>query len=121
MVVDGRLSFIHHDDMRGEPLRIQVTGRIRCTAGVEVQVDTWLDVRRRRDNRLEVRAYTYSYHAWIERTGQELLRYDNAHGELHRHFFDSRGTEVEVAAIRLDELPTLDAVVEEAVSLARST
>jgi hypothetical protein len=119
VVDEDGLTFTRQRAPDGEPLRIQIHGRIRCASGAMLAVDKWLTARRRQDNRLEVPAYTYSYHAWMEGSGRELLRYDNAHGELRRHFFDSQGNDVGVVAISLEELPTLDVVIEEAVALAR--
>jgi hypothetical protein len=69
---------------------------------------------------LEVKAYSYSYHAWREGSEAGVLRYDSAHGldELHRHFFDAKGEEIEIRFIPLGDLPTLAGVIEEAVELA---
>jgi hypothetical protein len=79
-----------------------------------------LAVRRSQRGRYEVRGISYSYHAWLRESELDLLRYDTSHGmgELHRHFFDDQGREVEVRPIVLADLPTLTGVIEEAVGLA---
>ena len=44
-----------------------------------------------------------------------------SHGPLHRHHFDPKtGEELRIEPVHLDDLPTLDGVIGEAVTLART-
>lgn len=99
---------------------VHIEGRIDCTSNVTIFVDKWLDVRRNRRGQYEVRGSSYSYNAWLRGSNKQMLRYDSAHGleELHRHTFDSAGHESR-EIILLDDLPTLDRVILEAVASAR--
>jgi hypothetical protein len=113
------LSFIETAD--GQKLvTVNIRGRIECAGDVLVFVDKWLDVRRGRKNRYEVKGYSYSYHAWLRNTSRTPLRYDTAHGfeGLHRHrFVPAEGREV-AERISLDQLPTLTGFIEEALQIA---
>jgi hypothetical protein len=65
-----------------------------------------------------IRADSYLYHAFL-RGQSDVIRYDTAHGfdDLHRHRFDP-GTGSSVREhIELDELPTLDGFVREAIAI----
>lgn len=119
LVLRNRLTFTEVRD-GGRPQQVQVRGRIECANDVVVFVDKWLEVRRGRQGRNEVRAFSYSYHAWIWSSRRQLLRYDSAHGlhALHRHRFDPHTGEEQVTAVSLKDLPTLDGVIREAVDLA---
>jgi len=119
VVLHDHLDFI---EIHGEALdAVQIVGHVECSGGVILAVDKWLDVRRDAHGRSEVRGVSYSYHAW-RRNEHDLLRYDTAHGldELHRHDFDPEtGREIGVHRVPLEELPTLDGVIREAVALAQ--
>jgi len=121
-VVRDHLVFTEIRDA-GELRFVHIAGRIECSNGVVIEADKWLAVRRGRSNRHEVKGVSYSYHAWRQGVDKELLRYDTSHGmdSLHRHAFDrATGDEIEIQPIRLEELPTLAGVIEEAVRLAES-
>jgi len=110
LVEQDRLTF--HEYRTGRLLnRVNIAGRIRCGFGVTVDVDKWLET----DGASvpSVRGYSYSYQAWLASTGQEILRYDSAHGldQLHCHVFDLQTGRETVLPCPLDSLPTLDAFV----------
>ncbi len=59
-----------------------------------------------------VRGVDYNYHAWLNSTEQDILRYDMAHGEgMHCHVFDLATGESALLPVPLDMLPTLDGFV----------
>lgn len=89
----------------GELLKVQISGRIHLSTGAVLMVNKWLDTRRGRQNRLEVKGRHYSYHAWIRGPRRDLFRYDDAHGQLHRHVYDEIGREVRTEQLGLAELP----------------
>lgn len=103
-----------------EFVKVQVRGRVQLTSGAVVVVNKWLDVRRGRQNRVEVRGRHYSYHAWARNPRRDLFRYDDAHGQLHRHVYDQSGREIRVEPLDLDQLPRLDLLVREAARLGPS-
>lgn len=125
-----REGLVDHDDLRftetvgagGEALKIRLSGQIECARGVSVRVLKWMDVRRDARARLEVISRYYQYHAWRPARGrrreQALVRYDQAHGGLHRHVFDTAGHEVRSEPMDLDSIPRLDAFIREAVEIA---
>jgi hypothetical protein len=119
-VLSHSLIFTQFNAENGQPKTVHLAGQIDCANGVALDVNKWLAVRRSRRGRYEVRGVSYSYHAWLRESELDLLRYDTSHGmgELHRHFFDDQGREVEVRPIVLADLPTLTGVIEEAVGLA---
>lgn len=118
IVIHDHVSFI--EIRQSDSLEfIQVVGRLECADNLVVSVNKLLEVRFSPSRRLEVRGLDYSYHAWT-RNGCDVLRYDNAHGPLHRHAFDLRRcVEEGVSAIDLDSLPTLDEFVREAIASVR--
>ena len=74
------------------------------------------------DERLEVVSTYYRYHAWRPgRQGEPLIRYDQGHGDLqpHYHRFDNHGELLRYDELTFEEMPRLDAVIREAVDLAR--
>lgn len=101
---------------------VNLRGRIECCDRVVIAVNKWLDTAINDWGQLVVRGNSYSYHAWV-RGGprREVLRYDDGHGELHRHFFDMAGIEVAVEPVTLDSLPRLDLIIREAVAIVRGT
>ena len=109
-------------DRRGALEAVEMRGRVRCADGITVNVEKVLETRTRPDGRPEVRGFSYSYHAWFEHEGsqRDLLRYDSAHDDLHRHVFDPRtGHELLRERIAVADLPTLDQVLSEAVGWRR--
>jgi hypothetical protein len=118
------LTFVEQRDASNELRKIQIRGRVQCPDGVVIIVDKWLDVRRGPQRRYEVKGERYSYHAWRRSSPRlHLFRYDSAHGldRLHRHEFDLL-TGIEVAEpeqVRIENLPTLDLVILEAVALGQ--
>ena len=120
-VTRNRLSFVEtRDDKRKqELLTVQVAGRIECAFDVLIVVDKWLEVRRGRHNRYEVRGHSYSYQAWL-RNSHELVRYDTSHGieRLHCHRLDPETKQTSITQIALEDLPTLTDFIEEALGIA---
>jgi hypothetical protein len=79
-----------------KPDTLLLKGRVRCRNGLFIDVEKFLEVRRRGD-RTEVRTGTYSYHAGVEGSAaRSIFRYDNAHTYVreghpdthHKHTFD---------------------------------
>ena len=113
LVIDGGFDFLEY----GQPMQgVRIRGRIRCKFGLTIEIDKQLEV----DSSTRVRGFDYSYHAWIEETGQPILRYDSAHGlpDLHRHEFNLTTGQETRTPITLDGLPTLDGFIRQAVALA---
>ncbi len=97
---------------------VRIHGRLRCAHDVSVQVDKVLSVRYAR-HVPQVRTIRLAYHAWLNTTEQEVLRYDMAHGEgLHCHVFDLLTGESALLPAPLDMLPTLDGFVRMSCSRA---
>lgn len=118
LVESDGVSFIESVDDRGVIVHVTIRGRLRCRGGLLIRVDKKLDVRRGRSGRLEVRTYSYQYHAWIHgRAGyprRNVIRYDNSpvhDHQLHRHDFDGAGNETSVSAVEFADLPTLSEFV----------
>ena len=120
LVDEDRLSFREYREGR-RLVQVNVEGRVRCKHGVIIEVDKWLDVRRTRRG-YEVMGSSYSYQAWFEGDGREILRYDSAHGMagLHYHLFDSDGRE-RIVTISLAQLPTLDGFIRQALWIAANS
>lgn len=98
-------------------IQVHIVGQIECSHDLIIAVDKWLDVTRRR-RQYVVQGSSYSYHAWL-RHSRHILRYDSAHGleRLHRHQFDFETGDEQVSQIQIDELPSLDEFIREALSL----
>ena len=105
---------------RQELVSVNIKGRIECASDVLILVDKWLEVRRGAQGHYEVKGYSYSYHAWLRATATTLIRYDSSHGldRLHRHSLDLATSQQIQEPIPLDDLPTLTAFIEEALSIA---
>lgn len=121
---DG-LSFYESVDGSGELVLVTIRGRLACRHGTAIRVDKKIETRRGRANRLEVRTRYYQYHAWIRsrpgRPRRDLIRYDNSGehgGRLHRHRFDAAGRSLDPEYVALDEMPTLDEFIREALAMA---
>jgi hypothetical protein len=99
-------------------VEVNVRGRVRTLSGAILTVNKWLEVAVQH-GRVNVRTREYDYHAHVQVDGrdQNLFRYDNCHGgvdSLHRHQFDTSGSELETIAVARDRMPTLNLVIEEA-------
>lgn len=115
-----RESFQQQQGRKRKLVLVQLRGRVECVHGVVVSVYKRLEVRSPKKGQPEVCTRSYNYHAWIPAKKQDLLRYDDAHGPLHRHIFDTaKGRETAMEAVALDDLPTLDEVIREAIELGR--
>ena len=123
LILDDTLTFAHTVRESGELVRVNLTGIVHCRGDVTVEVSKWLAVQRGSRNRVEVKTEFYLYHAHHEVSGARvaLFRYDNAHGELHRHWFDQAGRETHVEDIPLETMPRMDAVLREAVATAEGS
>lgn len=101
-------------------LAVNIAGRLGCAAGVTAEVDKWLDAQPGPRGYL-VKGSSYSYQAWLSDTGQEIVRYDSAHGldDLHCHVFNLKTGEEERISCPLERLPSLDAFVRIAVKMAQ--
>jgi hypothetical protein len=118
------LSFVEVVNRQSELVGVALAGRVVCSGDVLIRIDKKMEVRRGVRNRHEVRTRYWQYHAWVRarpgRPRKDLVRYDNAHRSgLHVHLFDRAGREVEVRALSLDQMPTLDAVIRHAVTLTQ--
>ena len=114
LIEEDTLTF--HEYRTGRTLiDVNVEGRIRCTLGVIIEIDKWLEVDTANDP--SVRGYSYRYHAWLAETHQGVLRYDNAHGvgNLHCHLFDLRTGEASIIPCPRDSLPALDGFIRLAI------
>ena len=122
IVLRETVALAEISDNNGTLVQIRVTGRVLCAYQVVLIVNKRLAVQRDSSNRQVVRGIAYEYHAFIRTTNprRALLRYDDSHDMLHRHFFDSNGKELERSprSIPLDSLPRMDLVIREAVALA---
>lgn len=120
LILDDTLTFTHTTGESGELIRVNLAGIVDCRGDVTVEISKWLSVRRGLRNRVEVLTEFYLYHAQHEIGGRQmpLFRYDNAHGELHRHWFDQDGQETRVEDVPIETMPRMDAVLREAVSAA---
>ncbi len=113
VTVDGT-RFIETQTLDGLA-RVDLIGHIETASGGILHVSKRLAVRRRY-GRWHVLTALYNYHARVVRNGGfvDVFRYDNAHGDagtLHRHIYDSDGTEIGEEPVRLDELPPLSRIV----------
>ncbi len=122
LVIRSGLSIIETRAARQgqELLKVSIAGRIWCAFRVLIVVDKWLDVRRGRQRRYEVKGYSYSYHAWVRNTSCTLIRYDTAHGieRLHCHRLNTMSGQMEYHEIELCDLPTLSDFIVEALVIA---
>lgn len=112
VVVGDSLSFVLIKDDVGDLVSVHIYGRIDCAHGITINVEKWLAA-----SGNEVRGSEYSYQAFLRDPERDILRYDNAHGPLHRHFFDGQGHDVGQQELGFDDFPTLDQVIREAVRL----
>lgn len=119
LVLRDELSFVEIA-WQGERIQVQLTGWIECCDNVRIFVDKWMEVGVREDGREDVRTYSYSYQACF-RDGRDILRYDSAHGldDLHRHHIDPVTKREVREKVPLDEMPTLDGAIREAITLAQ--
>jgi len=118
LVEEDGLTF--HEYRTGRLLtRVNIAGRITCAFGVTIEVDKWLETDGASDP--SVRGYAYRYHAWLARTGQEILRYDSAHGfdRLHCHVFDLHTGQETILPCPIESLPTLDGFIRLATKKVR--
>lgn len=116
LVLHEHLTFTETRDGKDLVL-IQLEGFLECQRGLVVHVAKQMEVRDERGHD-QVKTFGYSYHARIPAMNRELLRYDNAHGPLHRHHFDvGTGNETHTEFITEDDMPTLDGVIREAYEL----
>ena len=123
VVARDSLSFHESESVDGELVLVVLSGRVICSSGVVIRVDKKLMVKRDARNRWVVKTRFYQYHAWLRgqprRPRRDLLRIDNAHrARLHRHIFDSDGTEIDLIDLKLEAMPTLDEFIREAAGLA---
>lgn len=98
-----------------------ISGQVFCMGGLIVRVNKQLDVRRSSSG-YEVRGIDYDYHAWLPATGQPVLRYDMAHEwlGLHVHVFDPATGKELTTRIELDDLPTLDGFIRQALERTKA-
>lgn len=97
---------------------VNITGRIVCAQSVLIAVDKWLEARRNEGGHIEVKGYSYTYHAWI--SGEPaIVRYDSSHGidDIHRHYVDPSTGKDYPEPIPLSDLPTLNEFILEALAL----
>ena len=115
------ISFIEARDEWGELSLVAVTGRLRCANGVTFGIDNRLDVRRDRHNRHEVRTLVHRYHAWqtVGGVARDVLRIDMA--PCCTGTCSTRTARRYAASSwQPDEIPTLDAIIREAIALAHT-
>lgn len=115
------LSFTRLRGADGAVNQVLLEGVIYCACDVAIEVTKFMDADVS-DGRLRVISTYYKYHAWRPgRSGESLIRYDQAHDARHPHYhrFDPKGHMVSYADLSLEQMPRLDAVVREAVDLAR--
>lgn len=117
VVTDHRLSLRESIEPDGTLRQVNLTGWISVAGDARLFIDEWLTVSRARGG-LAVTTVEYNYHARLISSphGQDLFRYDNAHGDtstLHRHYFDVEGGERGVRPVRLEEMPSLAEVIRE--------
>ncbi len=116
-------SFVIADRTRFVPVadradRMRCRGHIVCRGGIEIEVDKRLAVRSV-DNRTQVRAFRYRYHArLLERgTGRNVLRYDSGHAHTpdvyHRHEYDLETGHDRLTTLSREEFPVLSEMVDE--------
>lgn len=118
LVLRDALEFVESRTPEDELVQVNLRGRLVCASLVVVVVNSWFAVRRGRGNRYAVLGTQYSYHAYKRgRPRRDVLRYDDSHGQLHRHHFDRQGREIGIEPVDLDDLPRLDQIVFEAVLL----
>ena len=116
---DG-LSFIETRDGK-ELLQVRIHGRIECRDGVLVVVDKYLDVRRGRQQRYEVKGVLYAYQAWFRDSERTIIRYDTAHGgiaDIHCHRRNPSSGRLVREDMPIATLPTLTDFIIEALALA---
>lgn len=105
----------------GAIAQVELRGVVHCSDAVSVDVTKFMDTRYV-SGRLEVISTYYRYHAWRPgRDGEPLIRYDQGHDDPHPHYhrFDHRGELIRYDDLTFDTMPRLDAVIREAVDLAR--
>ena len=115
------LKFTRLTTVDGLVNQVVLEGVIYCSDGVAVEVAKFMDVRYV-GGELQVLSTYYRYHAWRPgRSGEPLIRYDQGHEDPqpHYHRFDSEGGLVRYDELSFEAMPRLDAVVREAVDLAR--
>ena len=117
-VVADRTRFI---TIPGSPYLIRCFGLIVCQGGVEIDVDKRLAVRSV-NNRTQVRAFKYRYHARIAdpkfgRSGRNVIRYDSGHAHTpdvyHRHEYDPETGHDRLTTLSREEFPVLSEMVDE--------
>lgn len=124
-----RDGFVQSDELRFErslhPDRsvkqVLLSGTVHCSNAVDIDVTKYMTARYE-DGQLEVISTYYRYHAWRATPGSEpLVRYDPYQtGEPHYHRFGPDGEPLIYEVLTLDAMPRLDAVIREAVDLARA-
>lgn len=120
-VDDVSLTFTKLTAPDGSVRQVKLEGIVFCPEGVAVEVTKYMETRYV-EGRLQVISTYYRYHAWRPgRSGEPLIRYDQAHDSDHPHYhrFDSAGEPLRYDDLTLETMPRLDAVVREAVDLAR--
>jgi hypothetical protein len=122
IVEDDDLTFTASTDARGAIVKVKLEGEVTLSFGARARVLKWMDARPGQAGGTEVLSTFYQYHAWRPRRGavreQALLRYDQAHGEPHRHRFDPGGKEMGCEVLTLDSMPRLDAFIREVWEIA---
>jgi len=98
---------------------VQLSGRVEASDDLLFKVKKRMAVRVAANLQVEVRTEAWEYHAWVRRTRRDILRYDNAHGSLHKHSFDLLTGRESEAPIATADLPTLDEVIREAIDLRK--
>ena len=98
---------------------VELTGTIECVSNIVIQVDKYMSVRRRR-GRLEVRTFSYRYHALIRGTGVSIIRYDNSHGEddFDRHIYDLETGVQTLTKLERGQFPVLTEIIDEVEQIA---
>ncbi len=116
---DG-LSFTETRDGK-ELVQVHVVGRIECRDDVIIYVDKYLDVRRGKQRRYEVKGASYAYQAWVRDSKQTIIRYDTAHGgiaAIHCHRRNPSGGRPIRVDISLQSLPVLSDFILDALKIA---
>ncbi|MCL4553367.1 MAG: hypothetical protein M1305_07450 [Candidatus Marsarchaeota archaeon] len=94
-----------------------MAGEVYCLHNVILEVEKYMETRRTKNRRLQVRTFSFRYNARIKGK-HNILRYDNGHwwvpDEFHRHVFalDS-GAELGVDRFTIEEMPTMSEILDE--------
>lgn len=116
VLVYQRLSYLETVH-KGRLIMVNLRGWVATASGGRLSINHILSVIGDAPALVETAEYVYhGYVVFSRRSGQDLFRYDNCHGDtstLHRHCFDVEGVEVEIRPVEVDQMPGLaEAVLE---------